>query len=73
MRDRKSLYDRLRVNNLTFSWLVEALNSKGLNVSKSEMSSITRGTVIGNKANLVVEKSHIILDRYEEFISSVVV
>ena len=71
MENRKSLHDRLRENNLSFVWLIATLDRVGVHTDKSEMSSAVRGTISGEKANTIVEKSHVVLDKYENFIRSV--
>lgn len=71
MNERKNLRDRLRDNNLTFVWLINILNHKGINVDKSEMSSAVNGTISGNKSKSIIEKSHAVLDQYEVFLRSV--
>lgn len=71
MNNRKSLYDRIRDNNLSFVWLISILKNNGIQTDKSEMSSAAKGTISGKKANDIVEKSHQILDKYEEFIRSI--
>lgn len=71
MENRKSLYDRLRENNLSFVWLICILNKKGVRVDKSEMSSVARGTIKGNKATTIITTSHEILDKYETFLKHI--
>lgn len=71
MGERKSLHDRLRDNNLTFVWLIAVLDRVGVHTDKSEMSSAVRGTISGEKSTNIIEKSHLILDKYEDFIRSV--
>lgn len=71
MEDRKSLHDRLRENNLSFVWLIAVLDRVGIHTDKSEMSSAVRGTISGEKAKTIVDKSHAILNEYENFIRSV--
>lgn len=71
MGERKSLHERLRDNNLTFVWLIAVLDRVGIHTDKSEMSSAVRGTISGEKATNIVEKSHLILNKYEDFIRSV--
>lgn len=71
MEDRKSLHDRLREDNLSFVWLITTLDRIGIHTDKSEMSSAVRGTISGEKAKVIVDKSHAILDEYENFIRSV--
>lgn len=71
MGEKKSLHDRLRDNNLTFVWLISFLDRVGVHTDKSEMSSAVRGTISGDKAANIIEKSHQILDKYEDFIRSV--
>lgn len=73
MDERKRLRDRLQGHNLTFVWLINVLNSKGMNIDKSEMSSAVNGTISGKKAGIIIEKSHAVLDQYESFIGSMVV
>lgn len=73
MDERKRLRERLQGHNLTFVWLINVLNSKGVNVDKSEMSSAVNGAISGKKADTIIEKSHAVLDQYESFIGSVVV
>jgi hypothetical protein len=73
MGERKSLHDRLRENNLSFVWLIAVLNRVGVHTDKSEMSSAVRGTISGEKATVIIEKSHAVLDQYESFIRSVAV
>ena len=73
MDERKGLRDRLRDHNLTFVWLFNVLNAKGMSVDKSEMSSAVNGTITSAKAKTVIEKSHLVLDKYENFIRSVAV
>ena len=64
MDERKRLRERLQGHNLTFVWLINVLNSKGMNVDKSEMSSAVNGTISGKKADTIIEKSHAVLDQY---------
>jgi len=71
VNERKNLRDRLQTHNLTFVWLINVLNSKGMNVDKSEMSSAVNGTISGTKAKTIIEKSHAVLDQYEDFVRSV--
>ena len=71
MRGNTHLHDRLRDNNLTFVWLIAVLNRYGIHTDKSEMSSAVRGTISGDKAKIIIDKSNLILDKYEDFISSV--
>lgn len=71
MENRKSLHDRLRENNLTFVWLITTLDKVGVHTDKSEMSSAARGTISGEKAKTIVDKSHAVLDKYEKFMRSV--
>lgn len=71
MGEQKSLYDRLRDNNLTFVWLIGVLNGLGVHTDKTEMSSAVKGTRSGEKVNTILSTSHAVLDRYEEFIHSV--
>lgn len=73
MDERKRLRERVQAYNLTFVWLINILNTRGMNVDKSEMSSALSGTISGKKADSIIEKSHAVLDQYESFISSVVV
>ena len=71
MDERKGLRDRLHDCNLTFVWLINVLNATGMSVDKSEMSSAVNGTITSPKAKTIIEKSHLVLDQYEQFIRSV--
>lgn len=73
MDERKNLRDRLQDNNLTFVWLINILRQNGYSVDKSEMSSAVNGTISGKKAETIIEKSHLIMDKYDDFIRSVAV
>ena len=68
--ERKSLYDRLRDNNLTYVWLISILDKVGIHTDKSEMSSAVRGTISGDKAERIIAVSHKVLDQYDQFILS---
>lgn len=68
--ERKSLYDRLRDNNLTYVWLISILDKVGIRTDKSEMSSAVRGTISGDKAERIINTSHQILDQYDQFLRS---
>ncbi len=73
MEQSKNLRDRLQENNLTFVWLINILRQNGYSVDKSEMSSAVNGTISGKKAETIIEKSHLVMDKYDDFARSVVV
>lgn len=61
--------DRLVAHNLTFGWLINRLEARGIRTDKSEMSSVMSGTRIGPKADQIIRESEKILDEYEKFVS----
>ena len=61
--------DRLKKHNLTFGWLINRLEAEGIRTDKSEISSIMAGTRSGPKADLIIEKSNEILDKYDAYVN----
>ena len=63
-----NIRERLIKHSLTFTWLINQLERKGIAVDKSEMSSVISGTRKGPKAEQIIRESAAILDEYEAFI-----
>ena len=63
------IYERLKSHNLTFAWLINRLEMEGVLTDKSEVSSVMSGTRRGPKADLIIEKSNEILDKYDAYIN----
>lgn len=61
--------DRLVKHNLTFVWLINRLEMRGIKTDKSEMSSVISGARSGPKAEQIIQESEKILDEYEAFLS----
>lgn len=60
--------DRLVKHNLTFVWLINRLEMRGIKTDKSEMSSVISGARSGLKAEQIIQESEKILDEYEAFL-----
>lgn len=60
--------ERLVKHNLTFVWLINRLEMKGIKTDKSEMSSAISGTRGGPKSEMIIMESKKILDEYEDFL-----
>ena len=65
MNERENIRFRLRVNNLTSTWLINMLAKSGIVTDRSTMSAILNGTRNGDKVDDIVAESLRILDRYE--------
>lgn len=61
--------DRLVKHNLTFVWLINRLEMRGIKTDKSEMSSVISGARSGPKAEQIIQESEKILDEYEAFLN----
>lgn len=72
MGERKSLRERLLNNHLSYTWLINMMKLKGLEVDKSTVSSAVNGTITGDRVTKIHDLAHVILDKYEnEFLSSI--
>lgn len=60
--------DRLVKHNLTFVWLINRLEMRGIKTDKSEMSSVISGARSGPKAEQIITESEKILDEYDAFL-----
>lgn len=60
---------RLVKHNLTFVWLINRLEMRGIKTDKSEMSSVISGARSGPKAEQIIQESEKILDEYEAFLN----
>ena len=65
LNERENIRFRLRVNNLTSTWLINMLAKSGIVTDRSTMSAILNGTRNGGKVDEIVAESLRILDRYE--------
>lgn len=65
MNERENIRFRLRVNNLTSTWLINMLAKRGIVTDRSTMSGILSGARKGNKVNTIISESLRILDWYE--------
>ena len=63
--DRDEIKDRLEKNKLTFVWLIQQLEKRGIYTDKSEMSGVFAGTRRGPKPERIIRESAAILDEYE--------
>lgn len=66
MAEREDIRSRLKKHQLTQVWLINQLGLRGIVTDKTEMSSVLAGTRSGSKADVIIELSHDILDKYEE-------
>lgn len=66
MNERENIRFRLRVNNLTSTWLIGMLRKRGVDTDRSTMSAILAGTRNGAKVDEIVSESCNILDWYEK-------
>lgn len=62
---RNDIRDRLKRYALSFTWLVNQLEKRGISTDKTEISSVFAGTRKGAKAESIVETSKDILSKYE--------
>lgn len=53
-------------NGLTQVWLIGQLRERGIVTDKTEMSSVLKGTRVGNKADLILQTSVEILNEYQD-------
>lgn len=53
-------------NGLTQVWLIGKLRERGIVTDKTEMSSVLKGTRVGNKADLILQTSVEILNEYHD-------
>lgn len=67
MEEREKIRFRLRVNNLTSTWLIGMLGKRGINTDRSTMSAVLAGTRNGAKVDEIVAESVDILDKYESY------
>ena len=56
---------RLSMHHLTYSWLICQLQSKGISIDISSLSSILNGARKGPKADQVITESDMVLAKYE--------
>lgn len=74
MEDRGCLRSRLQENNLTYTWLINVLKLRGLEVDKTTLSSAVNGTITGPRVAKILDNSHQVLDEYEQkFLRSIAV
>ena len=70
--ERKRLRDRLTDYNLSYTWLINIMRRKGVEVDKSTVSSVVNGTITGDRVTTIVTLGQQILDDYEKrFLSAV--
>ena len=63
--ERDEIRDRLNRNKLTFVWLINRLEERGIFTDKTEMSGVIAGTRRGPKPEQIIRESLAILDEYE--------
>lgn len=65
MDEKKSLRYRLQEYHLSYSWLIDMMGKKGMEVDKSTLSSAVNGTIKGERVGKILEMAHSVLDEYE--------
>lgn len=66
MNERDKIRVRCATNQLTFTWLINRMRSKGVNTDKTEFSAVLAGTRKGAKPESIIECANEILDYYEQ-------
>lgn len=67
MKTRDKIRQRLELNHLSFVWLINQLEDRGIQTDKTEMSSVMSGTRKGKKAEAILTASWEVLNEYERF------
>jgi len=67
MKTRDKIRQRLELNHLSFVWLINQLDDRGIQTDKTEMSSVMSGTRKGKKAEAILTESWEVLNEYEKF------
>ena len=68
----QNLRERLLINHLSYTWLINMRKRKGFVIDKSTVSSAVNGTITGDRVTKINELGNAILDQYEnEFLCSV--
>ena len=63
--EREEIRERLSRNKLSFVWLINQLEKRGVMTDKTEMSGAISGSRKGPKVDLIIRESIAALDEYE--------
>ena len=66
MENRANIRLWLQENHLSYSWLINIMRLKGLEVDKMTLSSVVNGTIKGDRVTKILDMADVVMKDYED-------